>query len=710
MDPDCTMAWLNAVVPSVPNYPASDDDSEEEVFFGPNRSQKEVNGKNARVLGRPTLYPEELARLTAAESDAGEAMRESAYGTDSLDPDDSENIPPTPGVAPRSPWSRKSNSPNKKSVSISPDKPDIFNSQDSWASPELAVTPDTPLQEVRQRTPNSARENSYDRSRSPLNQSGRMIHDESEDLVETSVHPAEEAEEKDAAADLPAIGDVMANFSPGRRQAEMSLNSSTASDWFNNTHDEHILYEKFGDNYDEVVANMTNDEKRNLKIEISEQTPKTILELLGEEILAAEMSVNKAETEPKVFDESLQIEAEPVRFPSPRISIKPPTPKPRTLTPKQKAQVVEERKEFHRRLSDGVKDFSPRMVQSAATLKLLKEDLALALSPRSFQEEEGEKQARKKLSPMGKQSNHKTPKALYPRDAIITPSPSDPLQYGTFTKRSSSSKKKPITLAHQPSDEMFKTPCLVTPQKSVSDKRRERGGFNTPSIHRTPSYLRPTSASKHRASPRKDPLTQEHGYATSHHEEVDHMACHGSRKKLPFSIDMRKIVSPVGQYIKRHPVPPLQRQIKPMIKSNQKAIEEAMEDAASHKADPERDTEGRFAALPEAVYKSSRIALEKELPEGAKWGELPKSFGKFEDVEAMVIRHVGRERVPSNLRLNSQALQGGSASPAFGGYGGGKSVLKTYERESMAPVNQSMLEMSIREVKKIHLGDIGPLY
>ena len=35
--------------------------------------------------------------------------------------------------------------------------------------------------------------------------------------------------------------------------SRMSLNSSTASEWFNNTHDERILYEDYGEDYDEVL-------------------------------------------------------------------------------------------------------------------------------------------------------------------------------------------------------------------------------------------------------------------------------------------------------------------------------------------------------------------------------------------------------------------------------------------------------------------------
>ena len=45
-DADSTFALLASDLPSVPNYPSRDDDSEEEVFFG-EKSTKEKNGKNS---------------------------------------------------------------------------------------------------------------------------------------------------------------------------------------------------------------------------------------------------------------------------------------------------------------------------------------------------------------------------------------------------------------------------------------------------------------------------------------------------------------------------------------------------------------------------------------------------------------------------------------------------------------------------------------
>ncbi len=118
------------------------------------------------------------------------------------------------------------------------------------------------------------------------------------------------------------------------------------------------------------------------------------------------------------------------------------------------------------------------------------------------------------------------------------------------------------------------------------------------------------------------------------------MQAHLKKKVGSSAIRMDRIVSPVAQYIKQHPVPPLIRQVKPG--KNRHHDDEvvaavcaaaAVDDVAHH--DDERDGNHRFAALPEAVYRSSRVAVEKEM-RGKKAATLPKSFGKQDNVEAMV--------------------------------------------------------------------------
>ena len=58
-------------------------------------------------------------------------------------------------------------------------------------------------------------------------------------------------------------------------------NLSTCSDWFNSTRDEMILYEKFGEDYDVIVNQMSHEEKSKLRAEVDICVPKEASELLA---------------------------------------------------------------------------------------------------------------------------------------------------------------------------------------------------------------------------------------------------------------------------------------------------------------------------------------------------------------------------------------------------------------------------------------------
>merc|ERR1712156_786432 len=65
--------------------------------------------------------------------------------------------------------------------------------------------------------------------------------------------------------------------SPQEKETESEAdvqNSSTCSEWFNTTRDEMILFEKFGEDYDEVVNKMSHTEKLKLKREVEQSEPK----------------------------------------------------------------------------------------------------------------------------------------------------------------------------------------------------------------------------------------------------------------------------------------------------------------------------------------------------------------------------------------------------------------------------------------------------
>ncbi len=124
----------------------------------------------------------------------------------------------------------------------------------------------------------------------------------------------------------------------------------------------------------------------------------------------------------------------------------------------------------------------------------------------------------------------------------------------------------------------------------------------------------------------------------SHHQQQ-----HLRRRLLPSAVDMDRVVSPVAQYIRQHPAPPLIRQVKPV--RNRHQADEAVAAACAAEDPPEEPERSppshHFAALPEAVYRPSRIAVEKELRGQAaerrrKEATLPKAFGKVDSVEATV--------------------------------------------------------------------------
>ena len=81
---------------------------------------------------------------------------------------------------------------------------------------------------------------------------------------------------------------------------------------------------------------------------------------------------------------------------------------------------------------------------------------------------------------------------------------------------------------------------------------------------------------------------------------------------------------------------PLLRQVKPSRNGGEDAVC-ALAATEGATFDPEEFEPREFATLPEANYKSSRVALEREVRDrkGMK-RELPKAFGKQDNVEAVV--------------------------------------------------------------------------
>ena len=122
-----------------------------------------------------------------------------------------------------------------------------------------------------------------------------------------SIVELEEVQEPEEEEKLPLV-----QSSPSSPTQDQNL--STCSDWFNTTRDEMILYEKFGEDYDVVVNQMTHEEKTKLKQEVENCVPKEASELLAMH-QSSEECLSAAEMSPVV-------PSSPV-----------PVPKPRTMTP-----------------------------------------------------------------------------------------------------------------------------------------------------------------------------------------------------------------------------------------------------------------------------------------------------------------------------------------------------------------------------------------
>jgi len=374
----------------------------------------------------------------------------------------------------------------------------------------LAADLEAPLKELSlQSRQHSPERRAKVRSRSPLHRPD----EEDVKRVEETLDE-EEAEQEEYKCEILKRLDEEARLAD-QGANDTSLNSSRASEWFDNTHDEMLLFERYGENYDEAVAAMSVPEKRQLKAELAGLTPKTAVELVGEEALGL-----KEEERP--FEEAAPTVKEIPETPQL------PTPKPRTLTPMQERTPP--------LLEAAAKSgFSPRLLSSPEELKPLRDDLYLALGG---------------TPKMGKPA---TPKRVPAASmAPVTHTPVNPFK---------TPEKKPRHFAEATSTASGGGRKKTTPLRATA---------------RTPNYLRPTSASKHRASPRKDPFTNEpvdvtictrHGhcravYSPSHKPTTALAAGSATRRKLPSSVDMDKIVSPVAQYIRRNPAPPLIRQVR----------------------------------------------------------------------------------------------------------------------------------------------------
>ena len=116
-----------------------------------------------------------------------------------------------------------------------------------------------------------------------------------------------------------------------------------------------------------------------------------------------------------------------------------------------------------------------------------------------------------------------------------------------------------------------------------------------------------------------------------------------AKARLASAVDLNKIVSPVGQYIRSNPVPPIVRQIRPKVTKHFdddlaafERDEELCRSTPPSKNSDLSEKKRMFKPLPVAEYKSSKVALEQKVQGSEEMKSLPKVFGMNPSVEAKV--------------------------------------------------------------------------
>ena len=332
-----------------------------------------------------------------------------------------------------------------------------------------------------------------------------------------------------------------------------------------------ILYEKFGEDYDVVVGKMSHEEKMRLKEEVSKATPKTADELLGHEDSFGCESVSSATTGTSSF-----VAVGGTKLP---LLI--------------------------------VKEEGPQLKREIVTRAFESLDSPCSESESIFE-------------------------PPFPLDSSIAHASQTSL--GDNIKKSAkggqTQENDPCSQKNLFDDRfIFKTP---TGKKSRFDTYNANHGHKT-----LPSYLRPTVASKLRSSPNKQDDADSPGVIGSCSKLFpDPLSGFGSRviaKKAMGNnnrgvINLKNIVSPVGQYIRSNNTPQIMRNIRP---KHSRFLEEELKDAEEADFQPKPEPK-YFAPLPEARYHSTKVALEQKLLPEVSHKELPKSFGTVNTVQAVV--------------------------------------------------------------------------
>eukprot|EP00096_Caligus_rogercresseyi_P004364 TRINITY_DN1859_c0_g1_i1.p1 TRINITY_DN1859_c0_g1~~TRINITY_DN1859_c0_g1_i1.p1 ORF type:complete len:536 (+),score=215.92 TRINITY_DN1859_c0_g1_i1:43-1608(+) len=223
-------------------------------------------------------------------------------------------------------------------------------------------------------------------------------------------------------------------------------------------------------------------------------------------------------------------------------------------------------------------------------------------------------------------------------------------------------------------------PLEISPKKSIIQNKREKSRRLTQiAIH--PEKCSPR---KKDALVFKTPRRMQQASRPARFPEVS-----PSPKRRPptTGIDLSKVVSPVAKYIHSSPAPPLIRNIKPSGDSKMpRFLELCAKENNHHALSPLK--EENFVPLPEANYKSSCLVREEDKCQREEKAAIKSCFPSTESIQPKIVRHLGRIRVPKSLGLHNE--------PGI--------TLKRNIRDSVlnaAPSNESMIDMSVHEVKTI---------
>jgi len=183
----------------------------------------------------------------------------------------------------------------------------------------------------------------------------------------------------------------------------------------------------------------------------------------------------------------------------------------------------------------------------------------------------------------------------------------------------------------------------------------------------------------------------------------------GSNKKASRVCDLKAaayaaVASPVAEYVKNNPAPPLIQNVKG--KSAQKDLESTLVELED-KENMRRLSQLPPCPLPAAVYETGAVAEENiEYETGPDYHYIPEAYGTVNS-SAKVTKHVARVKVGSGqqgLKWNESCLVNDvslNSTPSVARHKAPfRSVLKQTRRDS-GLFDESMLEMSVHETKVV---------